>query len=196
MEAENLKKLLASSVAIVAIIVIIVAVVSGQKKGKTVMPTQEEPKFTVEKKAATTSLYYSPASQNAYPGAIINVGVYMNTESSTVNGVELKTIYDPNVFEILKVTKETAIKGLAQEIKNSIDNTAGAFVYGTFGLDKSLYLSGSDIFLYTLEVKVKETAPAGTYTISFDPSTTISASGAGQNMFKSSTPHTVVVSNR
>lgn len=184
---------------IVAVISVMVTMVLISKKSKSVQqPVQDmqpNPEMMTEETNGTTSLYFSPTMNDAFAGEVITVNAYMNTGENLVNGVEFKTVFDPNVFEVTKFTKEPTMDALSQEIKNDIDNTAGVFSYSAFGLDKELFLNGSDLFLFTLEVKVKESAPAGVYTFDFDPSTTISASGAGQNVFQKSTPQQITVAS-
>lgn len=182
-------------VIIISVVLVVAVMVSinmaGKKKGVT-LPTGQKQDMTA-KKTPSTALYFSPNEQTVTKGQTIKVVAYMNTSIESVNGVDLKTIYDPNVFEVIKFTKSTNLGGFAQEIKNEIDNTAGVFKYSAFSFEPSTFLKGANVSLYTLDVKVKTNAPAGMYTFDFDPATAISASKAGQNMFSGSTPQKITV---
>ena len=197
MEPNKSNNTLIFALIIAAVISVMVSMIIVSKKSKSleqpVVDLEPSP-VTVVATTGTTSLSFSPAVIDAFPGELITVNAYMNTNESLINGVELKTVYDPNVFEVTKFTKKPAMNALAQEIKNDIDNTTGIFSYSAFGLDKELFLNGSNLFLFTLDVKVKESAPAGEYTFDFNPSTIISASGAGKNVFQRSIPQKITVS--
>lgn len=71
-----------------------------------------------------SALFFSPASGTFLDDATFEVSVYLDTQDSNVNAVELHVQFDPNMLSIVKPSSGTSIIGIWAE-PPSYDNTKG-----------------------------------------------------------------------
>lgn len=128
-----------------------------------------------QKAAPSTSLYFKPSSIRTSAGSLFRAKVYMDTGSNLVNAVDYRLTFDPNIFKVSSITKNTGIFSLSQDIKNEWDNNTGQLTLTSYTLDPASFVHGSRLQAFDVEFYVNESVPSGVYYIDFGSATAISA---------------------
>lgn len=147
-----------------------------------------------EKAAPATSLSITPSSSTKTAGASFTLNVVANTGENQVTGIDLVINYNTANVQVDTITKGSGISVFDQEIRKTIDPSAGQISYSAFTLNKTAAVTGSGITVLTINGKVKDAASAGSYTFSFGSGTAIAGVSEGQNLLTGSTPATIIVS--
>ncbi len=147
-----------------------------------------------EHAAASTNLSIAPSSQNINSGQDVTFSVLMDTGSNSITGVDLELNFDPNIIQISSLKKGTGVPDLNNTISNNFDNNAGKIFYTIFTLDKTKAVQGSGIEVLQVKAKATNTAAAGSYTVTFDPTTAVSATGESENALVGTVRGTLIVS--
>lgn len=146
-----------------------------------------------EKAAPATTMSITPSTQTKNPGDTVTFSANMTTNENSVTGIDIKINFDPNVLEVTSLQKGTGISGFDTTITNNFDNTAGTITFVMFTLDRTKAATGSNIEALKVNAKVKASAPAGIYNLTFDPTTSASASQEGQNVLVGKTGGKITV---
>jgi hypothetical protein len=130
-----------------------------------------------EKAAPSSSLYITPATQDAYPGSSVDVAVKLNTSTNLVTGVDIRLKFDPTKLEVVSFTKGSGIPSLNNLIdaETGFDNTTGDLSYVIFTTDRTKAVTGSNIEVLKVTFKVKQTANFGNQAINFGADTSLAA---------------------
>jgi len=146
-----------------------------------------------EKAAPASSLSIFPISQNKFPGQSINLSVKLNTGENQVTGIDIQLIFDPSAIQLSQISATSAIVSFRNVIKNEINNSGGTARFAAFTLDKLEAISG-DLDILNISGSILNSATSGSYQISFDSITSVSAVDEGQNVLISMVPGTIDVS--
>lgn len=172
---------------IVAIVIVVIALVAGLILVKRNQDIREDA-------AAATSVSISPTTQTRARGVNFSYSVVMNTGVNRISGVDIRLNYNPNAVEVTSISRGTGIQVLDQEVPgNGFDNTAGTIKYLTFTLDRTKAVTGSNLEVLKVNARVKSTAAAGSYPITFNSNTVFSAVGETQDVIINRTGGNVVV---
>ncbi len=136
----------------------------------------------LEKAAASTNLSIAPLTQNAIGDENISFTVMMDTGPNHVTGLDLVLKFDPTVMFITGMQAGTGIQNLDSPFNVNFDNTTGVITYSTFTVNKNQAVNGSSLETLIINAQVKQNPPAGSYLVSFDPSTAISATNETTNV--------------
>ncbi len=146
-----------------------------------------------QKAASGTKLSVSPSIQNAQVGSDISFAVLMDTGSNNVTGIDLLLKYDPAAIQISSLKRGVGVGDLNNTITNNFNNTDGIITYAIFTLDKSLAINGSAIEVLQIKAKTTANAAAGSYLLTFDSTSAVSATGENQNALVSTVPGTIAI---
>lgn len=135
-----------------------------------------------EKAAPASTISVTPSQQTKAPGDTVVYSATLDTNENSVTGVDIKINFDPNVLEVVSLQKGAGIANFDTIITNTFDNTAGTISYVIFTLDRTKAVQGAGVEALKINAKVKSTAANGTYNLTFDPTTSASASQEGQNV--------------
>ncbi len=157
---------------IILAIVGILVLVGGLTAGIILVRQNQELR---EKAAPATTLKISPASQKKLPGQTVTFTVLMNTGENQVTGVDLNLRYETDVIEIEKITKGSGISAFDKITENNFDSTNGTISYSAFTTAATAAVTGTSLEALRITARVKDTAQAGNYEITFSATTTVSA---------------------
>lgn len=135
-----------------------------------------------QKAAPASSLTMTPASMTKPAGSDFTFTVNMSTGTNAVTAVNIVVNFNPNIMQIVSVSKGSGITNLSNKITDTFDNAAGTITFSYFTLDPTQAVSGTGLPIMTVNASVKAGAANGNYNIAFDPSTSASASQEGQNV--------------
>ncbi len=145
-----------------------------------------------EKAAPLTSLSFSPTSKNVSKGQSFSTFSHINSGTNKVTGIDIEIIYDPQIIQIIQIQPTGQLSNFSSVVKNEIDNNTGKAKYIAFTVDKSLGITGNFNIL-NITAKVLNTAPVGTYQISYGSETKIAAVGESQNVLLNKSATTINV---
>jgi hypothetical protein len=143
--------------------------------------------------APATSMYMAPASQSKTPGSTFTYTVKIDTNANAVTGLDIRMSFNPAAIQITSLQLGAGATNLNQTIANTYDNATGKIQFAVFTLNSANALTGTGIEVLKINGTVKQGAPAGNYTLSFDAATAASASQEGQNVLTGKTPGTLTV---
>ena len=146
-----------------------------------------------EKAAPATSLSISPPTQSKNPGQTLNFSVRMDTGENQVTGLDIRLSFDPSAIEIVSIQQGSGILNLNQQFISNSDNTAGQIAYSTYTAEKTKAVQGTGLEVLNISASVKTDALAGSYTLSFLPSTAVAGLSEGQNVLTGTTPAIISV---
>ena len=144
------------------------------------------------KAAPATTLSISPSSQSKIPGQTVSFTVSMDTGANAIYGVGIDLTFDPDIIEVQSVVKGSGIVSFDQISKNEIDADAGTISYSAYTTEDTYSVSGTDIEVLRITGRVYDDATAGTYSLRFASTTSVSDS-AGENVLLNSTPASLLV---
>jgi hypothetical protein len=175
-------------IGIVVVIILAIAVIAG-----VLLINQNQD--VREKAAPATTMYIDPANQNVAPGGNFTYSVKLDTNENSVTGIDIKINYDPAALEVTTIQKGTGISTFSDDniITNEINNTTGTLSYVIFTLDRTRAANGSAVEVLRVNGRVKPGAAAAIYNLTFDPSTSASASQEGQNVLIGKTAGKITV---
>jgi hypothetical protein len=153
----------------------------------------KSPTSLIQKAASGTKLWITPANQIKSPGSDISFAVAMDTTTNNITGIDLLLKFDPSIFQISSLKRGVGVGALNNTISSNFNNTTGEISYAIFTLDKSQAINGSSIEVLQINAKVKNSATGGDYSLSFDNSSAVSATGENQNALVSITPGNIKV---
>lgn len=145
--------------------------------------------------APATSMYMAPATQSKTPGSTFTYTVKIDTNANAVTGLDIRMSFNPAAMQITSLQLGTGATNLNQTIANTYDNATGKIQFAVFTLNSANALTGTGIEVLKINGTVKQGAPAGNYTLSFDAATAASASQEGQNVLTGKTPATLTVTS-
>lgn len=170
----------------------VLALIGGLGAG--IILVQQQQLFQ-QKAAPASTISISPGSQSKNPGDSFTFSVTLDTGTNAVTGIDVELKFDPSAIQITSLAQGPGVANLNQTIKNTFDNTAGTISYSIFTLNSSNAITGSSIEVLKVNATVKASATSGNYNISFDPSTSASASQEGQNVLIGKTPGVLTVTS-
>lgn len=177
----------------VVLIVLGVLVLTGGLVAGILLVQQNE---NIARRAApATTMYINPSTQSKTPGSTFTYSVKIDTGPNAVTGVDIRMDFDPDALQITSLSLGGGAANLSQTIANTYDNNTGKIQFAVFTLNSSQALTGTGVEVLKVNGLVKQTAPAGSYQISFDPATAASASQEGQNVITGKTNATLTVAS-
>jgi hypothetical protein len=149
----------------------------------------------VEEKAAdSTNLFISPTSQNVNPGRDLTFSVQMSTGGNQITGVDVLLNFDPAALQITSVERGSDLSVFTNTVVKDYDNNAGTISYTGFTLDKSLAISGNSLEVLKVSATANSNATSGSYNITFDSTSAVSAVNETHNTLTGTSPATIVIS--
>lgn len=130
-------------------------------------------------KAASATLYLSPASGTYVIGSNFNVGIKVNTDGEVVNAAEGVVSFDANLLEAVSVSKAGSIFPF-WTTEPTPNNSAGTIRFGG-GLPPPAY-KGSAGHIATITFKAKK---AGSAAVRFSSGAVLANDGKGTNILAS-----------
>ncbi len=130
---------------------------------------------------AAGSLYISPSTLNAKPGASFTVSVRVSTSGNSINAAEGLIVFDSSKLQVVSISKSGSIFNL-WTVEPKFSNAGGTLEFGG-GLPSPGYVGASGLIL-TVNFKAKATANA-TSDISLSSGSILANDGEGTNILNS-----------
>lgn len=146
-----------------------------------------------EKAAPATTLLIIPSTQSGTPGQSVDFSIIVDTGENLVIGFDIDLKFNPSAITINSLQRGSGVASFSQVIRNNIDNSQGVINYSAFTLEKTKVVQGSSVEVMRIAGNIKPSATAGTYSLSFAPTTAVAGVAEGQNVLVGKTPGNVVV---